>query len=676
MSPGDLMAGSWFGALRRGVKKPPHYIARRLVREAYGQAERRLAPRRAEQLTPAVIARRCGYGSVEHWWSALSVRPYAAVTRIAAEELERVCPGEVGRVVAAADRSASHRVNLLGSGEISLGADIDWLKDYKSGYRWPVQYYRDIDYNNRGRPSDVKFPWELSRLQWTLPLGQAYVLTGDERYAASAAELLDSWMGANPYAHTVNWSCTMEVALRIVSLSWLFHAFKDSDSWAGEGFRDRFLRCLYLHADFTERNIEESDVNGNHYLADAAGLVFAGLFFGEGEAPQRWLRKGWKGLCDEMPRQVFADGVDFEASVSYHRLVQELFLLPALYRERHALDTPPSYRMTLQAMARFTVAYSRSDGTVPLWGDADDGRVLPLGGQPLNDHRYLIGVNALFTDATDLLQAFSGPRSEIAWLLGPGRAASLDEQRAHPPLRVSTAFRDGGYYVLQGQNDHVFVDCGPVGLKGRGGHGHNDLMSFEAYLDGVLLISDCGAYVYTADYDERDRFRSTAYHNTPQVDGEEINRFLGADTLWSLRDDAAHELHELSFGAGVDRVVVSHSGYTRLRSPVTPRRSFELDTRSHRLSITDEFHGSGHHRLEIRAHLAPTVHAFVESPGRVALVAHGREFNLLWEPTSDWELRIEPARTSPSYGVAIPSKVLVWSRDGALVPLRLTVTPR
>ena len=40
-------------------------------------------------------------------------------------------------------------------------------------------------------------------------------------------------------------------------------------------------------------------------------------------------------------------------------------------------------------MARFAAAYTRPDGTSPAWGDADDARALPLGGQQLGDHRYL-----------------------------------------------------------------------------------------------------------------------------------------------------------------------------------------------------------------------------------------------------------------------------------------------
>ena len=34
-------------------------------------------------------------------------------------------------------------------------------------------------------------------------------------------------------------------------------------------------------------------------------------------------------------------------------------------------------------------------------------------------------------------------------------------------------------------HDHVLIDAGPVGMAGRGGHGHNDCLAFDAMLDGV-----------------------------------------------------------------------------------------------------------------------------------------------------------------------------------------------
>lgn len=669
------MGRDLIGMIKRGMKKPPRYIIQRIIHELRGQVERHVAPRRARQLSAKVLAKRAGYSSLDQWWDALATRPYLAQTEMPHVDLERIYPCDQTRILNAAEHAIAHKVDLLGSGPVEMGAEIDWQRDYKTGHRWVHAYCRDIEYNNPDRPSDVKFPWELSRMQWMMPLGQAYLLTGDERYALAARDLLSHWISENPYAGSVNWSCTMEVALRIHTWTWFFHVFKHSTAWAETAFRERFLQSLFLHGDFTTRNLEKSDINGNHYTADAAGLVIAGLFFGSGSAAQHWLKLGWDILCDEMPRQVFPDGVDFEASVPYHRLVQELFLISAIYRLRYGLDVPEWYRDRLIAMARFTAAYSRPDGSVPLWGDADDARALPFGGQSINDHRYLLGLVGTAFDVKDLRAGFSGPRSEILWLMGADAASTLPDREILDHDQSSIAFPDGGFYVLRNRRDHVFVDCGPLGLGGRGGHGHNDLLSFEAVLDGVHLISDCGAYLYTADYQERNNFRSTAYHNTPQVDGEEINRFVRPDYLWFLHNDASHEVREVSFGPNTDRLVLSHGGYRRLKSPVTPVRSFELNHAEHRLTIRDEFKGEGEHQLEIPLHLASGVEVNRQEPGHLVLQVEKRSFSLAWDATSMWNLRIESGRISPSYGVSLPSTTLIWRHTGPLSTLAVSLQP-
>jgi len=63
------------------------------------------------------------------------------------------------------------------------------------------------------------------------------------------------------------------------------------------------------------------------------------------------------------------------------------------------------------------------------------------------------------------------------------------------------------------------MDVGEFGKKGSGGHGHNDLMSFEVSLSGVPLVVDPGCPVYSGDPQTRNLFRSTAYHNGLKVDG-------------------------------------------------------------------------------------------------------------------------------------------------------------
>lgn len=658
--------------LRRAGLSHPRQLIWRATRQLRREHERWLAPRRQRRLDGGALLRLARAPTVDDLWQRLRLRPYPAFTSsIDAGELDRLEPGEVRRIEVAAEAACRRIVDLLGSGPVQLGSPIDWAFDYRAQTRWPAGFAPSIDFINRDRPSDIKLPWELSRLQWLIPAGQAYLLTGDERYAAAARDVLDEWIAANPLDYTVNWIIAMEAALRLLTWSWLFHVFAGSAAWSAEGFRVRFLSTLYLHGDFTRRNLERAAVAGNHYTAGLAGLAFAGLFFGEVGDAGRWANEGWRGLLAELPRQVHPDGVDFEASCAYHRLVFELFLWPALYRAAAARGIPPEYAARLRQMARFTAAYSRPDGSSPMWGDADDARALPLGSQALGDHRYLVGVAAIALGDTELACRFSGPRSELAWIFGPERAAALP---AGPSAaEISTGFPYGGCYVMRGRDAHVFIDCGPVGLAGRGGHGHNDALSFEAWFAGVPVVIDCGSHVYTASFASRNRFRSTDCHNTPCVDGQEINRFLAPDDLWGLRDDARPVCLEWRTSEAEDLFRGMHRGYERLGVGV--RRTIRFDKRAQSLEILDELQGGGRHDVAIPLHLAPRV-SVDAGGGSLRLNSAGRCVDVIADGDGAWTCAVEPCAVSPSYGVALEARRLIWRRRGPLpTQLRVRIQP-
>ncbi|MBI5321091.1 alginate lyase family protein [Bradyrhizobium sp.] len=656
--------------IRRILGKSPGYVARRALHEGEREIDRWLAPVRERRLGKSRLLALAQATSVDQLWSRLRGAPFPAWTApIEARVLDELVPGESVRILDAAEKACRRIVDVLGTGPVALGKPIDWARDYRVGMDWPSAFARSIDYVNRDRPSDVKVPWEISRLQWLIPAGQAYLLTGDERYAGAARDVLMEWISANPLAYTVNWSCTMEAAMRLFTWTWLFHVFAGSNAWRDEHFRVRFLACLYLHGDFTRRHIEVADINGNHYTADLAGLVMAGYFFGEVGDARRWRDIGWSGLRAEIERQVFDDGVDYEASVAYHRLVCELFAWPALFGQAVGETVPTAYAKRLCAMGQFASAYSREDGTSPLWGDADDARALPFGGQKLGDHRYLIGLVGIAVGNDELAAKFNGSVSELIWITGPNKLAALSTalSRSVP----STAFTAGGVYIMRHNDHHVFIDCGPVGLAGRGGHGHNDALSFEARLNGALLVVDRGSFAYTASFEKRNEFRSTASHNTPQVGQEEINRFDPND-LWNMQNDAKAECVSWRSNEVEDVLVGRHHGYQRLGIKV--QRTIRLEKETGCLDVADRIEGEGFRQLTVPLHLAPQVSVTLLGT-RVGLQSDDREFIIVAEGEG-WTLEVEPTTISPSYGVLVPSKRLVWRRTGSLpASLHLAIQP-
>ena len=98
----------------------------------------------------------------------------------------------------------------------------------RASHRLPVN---DLD-----NPSDIKVVWELSRLQWLLPVGQAYILSSDEKFAEFTRVVIEEWIASNPVCAGPNWICAMDVALRAISMVWLAQACKDIPAWRLGGF--------------------------------------------------------------------------------------------------------------------------------------------------------------------------------------------------------------------------------------------------------------------------------------------------------------------------------------------------------------------------------------------------------------------------------------------------------
>lgn len=601
---------------------------------------------------------------------AFPVRPEDRPTLLSA--LAEVAPGAADETVRRAEAILRHEFDLLGSGPVVLGEDIDWHQDFKVGRKWPVKYFAEIEYTNLEEPSDVKVPWELSRSHHLLTLGRAWWMTGDQRFPQEFQRQVESWLRENPPAMGVNWACTMDVAIRAVNWIWAAMLMRDAD--LPVSFWVRLLKSLYQHGRFIINHLEYSDVNGNHYLADGTGLLYLGLLFRGLPEGDRWLAKGQEIVHGELFKQVLPDGVDFEMATAYHRLCTELFLSPIVWELRAGLDVPEPVLARLRLMLEYIQHYIRPDGTAPNFGDADDGRLHPLGNQKLQDHRYLLATGAVLFKDSDMKAAAGGFWEESLWLTGPAGYGQFQAMETGTAPE-SRAFPHGGVFVMRQGPYHLVVDCGEVGLAGRGGHGHNDLLSVEISAGGPVVI-DPGSYIYTADWQWRERFRSTAFHNSVQVDGEEINRLGGKGLMWTIHPDADHKVQVWESGPDRDRFVGEHSGYRRLADPVSHSREIIFDKQRPHWLIRDTLTGASEHELTGRWHLHPDVTVHQESdgfvlagPGRIPIVlTYSGPAGLAWSQEDGWY--------SPSYGVRVPTRVLTWRWRGSLpAAIEYVLTP-
>ena len=579
-------------------------------------------------------------------------------------------PAQVAATVAAADRVCRHQFDLLGSGPF-VPSDpgrpqrghyqpIDWYIDPIQNLRFPERIPHKSWNLLEMRPglADVKLPWELGRCQHWLPLAQAFAIERKEKYALEILDQHDDFLEANPVGLGIQWTCTMDVAIRALNWAMALELIQSDPSVPTDRL-ERMYASLFDHGTFIERNLENTyEVTSNHFLSNVVGLFGLGLLFSELPSGGRWLVlcRGW--LEQEMRVQVLPDGCDYESSVPYHRLVAELFFSGWRMAQVMGLPLSNAYESKLRLMIYFLDAVLRPDGKLPQFGDADDGRVhvfSDYGHWDPQDARHLLAPAAAAFDRPEWVASSDpwAPWETAWWGLKP-----LAPAEARPP-RMQRLFPDAGLALVKDERDYLLISNGKVGTNGFGNHKHNDLLSFEFHSGGVPLIVDPGSYVYTSNPAERNRFRSTSAHNTVVVDEQEQNEFK-SEWLFRMFEKAKPEHIAFEPSDRMTKYRGKHDGYARLTPRVMHEREWRLDHSTGTLEIDDLILGEGTHRLRWSFHCAPGVEV-TTGPGTAMLAAGGRR----WRLRADESLHaaVESGWYSPSYGVRKPNVVIVFSTE-------------
>jgi uncharacterized heparinase superfamily protein len=577
--------------------------------------------------------------------------------------------------ILAANTVSKNIFDLLGSGSTPLGEDIDWHVDFKTDHRWKLSFHQLI------RPAafpggyDIKIPWELSRCQHFVWLGQAYLFTQDEKYAETFQRQLMHWVDKNPPKYGVNWACTMDVAIRVVNWIWGYHLFKNSSTLSPD-FYLAFFKSLLAHGRFILRNLEiyetpQGKFTSNHYLANLVGLVYLGILFPEFNEAHYWRKLGLEELEKEIFRQVYPDGFNFESSTSYHRLSLEMFLSAVILATRNGISFSQSFMQRLEKMIEVVLHITKSDGTVPLIGDHDNGRLhrLKIWEESLKewvDFRYLLAIGAVLFQRSDFALAAGDQWEEAIWLLGDEAIAFKEKITSdYPSSRnlISKHFHDAGIFVMRGKDAYLVIDAGRNGQNGIGGHAHNDLLSFEMFSHGHTWIIDPGTYVYTSNYADRRLFQSTAYHNTIRIDSEEINRFDPV-TLFRLLDDALVRINHWITNDDYVLFDAEHSGYGRQKEPITIRRQILLDKQESYFLIRDQVIGRGVHQIESNFHLGSKEYQIQHLDPMTIQFIHpkGEALTILPLLQEGLELTLSEGWVSKTYGQRESAPVLTFTK--------------
>ena len=244
-------------------------------------------------------------------------------------------------------------------------------------------------------------------------------------------------------------------------------------------FREKVYCELYSQYVYLQAH-QEKHLLANHYFEDLKALIIGAYLFGDDKGLKAYL-KAFKKQCDE---QILKDGVHYELSLMYHKLILEDVMRIGMLAKMQDFPECGWVAPLIQKMTDACYSLEKGMGRTPLFNDAGD--------------------NVAKTCEQLCLAA--------------------EKQFGIKPV-IKDSFSDSGYYKLYDEDRALIFDAGKIGVDYQPAHGHCDCLSFELSVDGKPLFVNSGTYEYQGDL--RKHFRKTCAHNTVEIDGNEQSQCWG-----------------------------------------------------------------------------------------------------------------------------------------------------
>ena len=319
--------------------------------------------------------------------------------------------------------------------------------------------------------------FNLHYFEFLFPLIQEYQQSGNTACLHKIKNFISGWIAQNPQSKKGNGWQPYTVAVRLTNwlscFSYLERPFADD-----EEFQNKMLSSIYEQFCFLATHLEK-DILANHYFEDLKALVLCALFFDD----KPMLKASIQALKKQCAEQILLDGMHFELSPMYHKIIlEDLIRVAAALRGRGI--TVSDLGAAIQRM--LNAAYSLEAGLqrIPLFNDCG---------------------------------------SNVAKSLDALLRAGENHFQIIPQLQDQLPA--AGYYIFRNGPWTLIADAGSPGAKYTPGHAHCDAMSFELFKNGIPVLVNCGTYAYQSEL--RAFFRSTSAHNTVMVNDVEQSQCWG-----------------------------------------------------------------------------------------------------------------------------------------------------
>jgi uncharacterized heparinase superfamily protein len=414
--------------------------------------------------------------------------------------------------------------------------------------------------------------------------------------------LVKRWILENPPTRGDGWE-PYPLSLRMVNwIKWVL---------AGNPADADILRSLAMQSRYLNKRLE-IHILGNHLLANAKALIFAGCFFQSAEA-SKWLATGLKYFNQQLSAQILADGGHFELSPMYHAIILEDVLDVINILKTYAQPIPLVWLALVKNMFHWAQTLSHPDNDIAFFNDATLNIAPTL--KDLSDY-----------SARLQLAAPQATRTALQYLAASGFAR----------LDLGDAV--------------VLADIGKVGASYQPGHAHADTLSFELSLGKQRLLVNSGISTYNNTGD-RSWQRSTMAHNTAV-----INDRNSSDVWKSFRVAKRANVHQIKTSARPDQMMVSasHDGYYHAYG-VTHNRSWQLTRK--KLLIEDTFTGNNKQKISLYFHIHPEVIVSQTDANNIVFYDHSNQPLAVLSSTQI--ITVLESTYHPGFNLSIPNKKLV-----------------
>lgn len=410
-------------------------------------------------------------------------------------------------------------VNL---GKISISAEEQQYADdalehrffSHEGFKPSLFYGKEINWNY-WPVHDNELRWQLHRHKWFIPMGKAYQLTGEEKYAKEWVFQYLDWIKKNPIIDKKKERVSkltkeqvlkednkvdddnmryawrpLEVSARLQIQYALFQYFNTSKNFTPEFF-GKFLANIYRHANYILKNYTE---DGNHLLFEAQRVLYAGILFPEFRDAPIWRKSGIDTLNRQMGIQVYPDGMQYELDPMYHLAMINVFCkaLQMACINGYQAEFSQNYKDTIEKMITAYYYLLLPDLSIPMFSDT-----------------HQLKATEVIKNSKDWALLFPG-NQQIRYFATKGKEGA-------PPPKMSEAFKSSGFYSFRSSWEKdataMVLKGGPAGEW----HCQPDNGTFNIMVNGRNFFPDAGSFSYGGDEEVmkmRNWFRQTKVHNT------------------------------------------------------------------------------------------------------------------------------------------------------------------